>query len=207
MRLLSNALAVELNDMTDQGSRTADLLFVGRLVPWKAPLLALRAFRYVQHPEAVLRFYGTGPERARLDRAARRWKLQERVRFEGWVPRPDLLPLVAKAGVLIHPAVHEEAGLCIAEALTLGTPVVTLDHGGPCQIVGQFRGARSALVTPRGPETTARGLAAAVDLFLNEPPAVQDETIRQTTTFVAEVLRAYEMAVSTPATMQGDAAR
>ena len=198
MRLLSNAFAVQLKGTMRSGDRTADLVFAGRLLPWKAPILALRAFRHVRHREAVLRFCGDGPERARLQRAVERWGLGDRVRFEGWVPRPQLLSLLARAGALIHPAIHEEAGLCIAEALTLGTPVVTLDHGGPSEIVGQWRGTPTALVSPRRPEVTARALAAAVDGFLIDPPPVRKSPLRGMTSFEAEVLRAYEMAGRSP---------
>jgi glycosyltransferase involved in cell wall biosynthesis len=193
-RLLSNAFAVELNGTMDPGPRTADLLFAGRLLPWKAPMLALRAFRYISHREAVLRFCGDGPEQARLQRAVEKWGLGGRVRFEGWIPRPRLLSLLGTAGALIHPAVHEEAGLCIAEALTLGTPVVALDHGGPPEIIGQWRGTPTALVSARGPEVTARSMAAAVDGFLMDPPPVRQRPLRGRTSFDAEVLRAYEMA-------------
>jgi glycosyltransferase involved in cell wall biosynthesis len=194
MKLLSNALAVELNDVASPEPRTADLLVVGRLVPWKAPILALRALRYVEHSDAVLRFYGVGPEQARLERATREWGLGDRVRFEGWVRRPDLLPLLARAGALIHPALHEEAGLCIAEALTLGTPVVVLDHGGPSQIVGQWRGTPSALVSPRGPEATARSMAAAIDHFLLNPPPTTHVSLPGKTSFQGALLAAYDLA-------------
>ena len=196
MKLLSNALAVELNGLGQPGTRTADLFVVGRLVPWKAPILALRALRYVEHPDAVLRFFGDGPEQAHLERATQEWGLGERVRFEGWIGRPDLIPQLARAGALIHPALHEEAGLCIAEALSLGTPVVVLDHGGPSQIVGQWRGTPSALVSPRGPEATARSMAAAIDTFLADPPSLAQESIRGRTSFEGELLAAYELAVS-----------
>jgi glycosyltransferase involved in cell wall biosynthesis len=196
MKLLSNALAVDLDSVNSEGPRTADVLLVGRLVPWKAPILALRALRYVEHPEAVLRFCGDGPEEARLKRAAQKWGLRDRVRFEGWIPRPSLLPLVARAGALIHPAVHEEAGLCIAEALTLGTPVVVLDHGGPAQIVGQWRGTPSALVSPSGPEATARRMAAAIDRFLFDPPPLRQDPLVARTSFESELLRAYEIAAA-----------
>jgi glycosyltransferase involved in cell wall biosynthesis len=150
----------------------------------------------VQNRDSILRFCGTGPEERRLREAARRWGLRDRVRYEGWLPRPKLLPMVAQAGVLIHPAVHEEAGLCIAEALSLGTPVVTLDHGGPSQIVGQYPGSLSALVAPRSPKATARGLAAAVDTFLREevPPGARLHDRHASTSFSREILRAYELA-------------
>jgi glycosyltransferase involved in cell wall biosynthesis len=198
MRLLSNAFAVELKGTMRSGDRSADLLFAGRLLPWKAPMLALRAFRHVRHQEAVLRFCGDGPEQARLQRAVERWGLGDRVRFEGWVPRSQLLSLLGRAGALIHPAIHEEAGLCIAEALTLGTPVVALDHGGPSEIVGQWRRTPTALVSARRPEVTARALAAAVDGFLIDPPPVRKSPLRGMTSFEAEVLRAYEMAGRSP---------
>lgn len=194
MKLLSNALAVELNEELVPGPRTTDLLFIGRLVPWKAPLLALRALRYTRRSDAVLRFCGGGPEQPRLERAARRWHLTDRVRFEGWIPRPKLLPMLARAGALIHPAVHEEAGLCIAEALILGTPVVTLDHGGPSQIVGQYRGTSTALVSPGSPEVTARSIAAAIDRLLDDPPTTLGSSPPGSTSFEAEVLRAYATA-------------
>lgn len=194
MELLSNASAVELKGIELSEQRSVDVLFVGRFLPWKAPILALRALRYVEHPEAVLRFFGEGPEQGRLERAARRWALRDRIRFEGWVPRPLLLSQVASAGVLVHPAVHEEAGLCIAEALTLGTPVVALDHGGPSEIVGQWHGTPSALVPPRSPEATARGIAKAIDRFLLDPPPMRDGPDRGTTSFDADVLEAYEIA-------------
>jgi glycosyltransferase involved in cell wall biosynthesis len=194
IRLLSNALAVELDGSIRPTHRTTELLFVGRLLPWKAPVLALRALRHVRHPGAVLRFCGDGPEQPRLERAARRWGLSDRVRFEGWMRRDRVLSLVASAGVLIHPAVHEEAGLCIAEALTLGTPVVCLDHGGPAEIVGQWPGRPSALVAPRGAEATARSIAAAVDRFLSDPPGPGMGPVRARTSFRDELLWCYERA-------------
>jgi glycosyltransferase involved in cell wall biosynthesis len=195
MILLSNALAVQLDGAPAATPRTSELLFVGRLLPWKAPMLALRALRYVKHPDAVLRFCGDGPEDARLRRAARRWGLSGRIRFEGWMKRDRVLALLARAGALIHPSLHDEAPLCIAEALTLGTPVVCLDHGGPPEIVGQWPGRPSALVTPRGADPTARSIAAAVDRFLQRPPPTTDRLFAPRTSFEEELLWSYDQAV------------
>jgi glycosyltransferase involved in cell wall biosynthesis len=198
--LLSNALSMELDEIDRPaphlGQRNREIVFAGRLLPWKAPILALRALRYVTHDDAVLRFCGDGPEQARLERAASKWGLSNRVRFEGWLPRRKLLSLLGSAGVLIHPSVHDEAPLCIAEALALGTPVVCLDHGGPPEIITQWRGP-SALISPRGPESTASSMAAAVDRFLADPPPILDRPVPGRTSFRDEVLRAYEVAVAT----------
>jgi Glycosyl transferases group 1 len=203
LRVLSNALAVELPDVPPGGDRNCEILFVGRIVAWKAPLLALRAFRRMRNQQAVLRFFGEGPERGRVERAAARWGLADRVRFEGLVPRARLLATLARAGVLLHPSLHDEASLSIAEALSLGTPVVCLDRGGPGELVEQWPDTPSAKVRPQRPETVARRMAEAIDEFLSAPPPVRKVPSRATTSFADELLDAYDsaagLAASNPA--------
>jgi glycosyltransferase involved in cell wall biosynthesis len=194
IRVLSNALAIELDGVSAPPERGTDLLFVGRLLAWKAPILALRAFRHIKHPDIRLRFCGEGPEAPRIERAAHDWGLADRVRFEGWLRREDLLSLVASAGAVIHPAVHEEAGLSVAEALSLGTPVICLNHGGPAELVRQWPDSPSVLIPPESAEATARSIAAAIDRFLLDPPPTVAAPVRATTSFQEELLRCYEWA-------------
>jgi glycosyltransferase involved in cell wall biosynthesis len=157
----------------------------------------LRALRHVTHPEAVLRVYGEGPDRRRLERTARRWGLSDRVRFETWIRRSSLLPKIGSAGVLLHPSFHDDAPLCVAEALSLGTPVVCLDHGGPAELVCRWPASPARLVTPNGAEATAREMAAAIDAFLAEPPPVVAQPLRPDVSFAGALLDAYEQAVRT----------
>ena len=192
--VLSNALSADIERVRPQARRTSDLVYAGRLIPWKAPILALRALRYVREPTCVLHFCGEGPERPRLERAARRWGLTDRVRFNGWLPRHELLDLVASAGALIHPALHEEAGLCVAEALSLGTPLVCLDHGGPAELLREWPNGRGAAVSPRGPGATARAMAAAIDGFLESSPTGRTKAATAVNRFSEEILGAYDYA-------------
>ena len=53
LSLLTNATAVDLSNVHFTGSRDGDVLFVGRLVRWKGPMLALRAFRHVRNRQRV----------------------------------------------------------------------------------------------------------------------------------------------------------
>ena len=48
--VLTNGTVVDLGHLRFTGPRTQEVLFVGRLVGWKGPMLALRAFRYVPAP-------------------------------------------------------------------------------------------------------------------------------------------------------------
>ena len=192
--VLSNALAADVGPVHCAGRRSSDIAVVGRLLAWKAPSLALRVLARSRHPDAVLRFFGDGPELGRVETLARRMGLLHRVRFEGWVPRERLLMEIRQAGVLLHPSLHEEAGLCIAEALSLGTPVVCLANGGPAEIVRHWPASASALVPPSTPGRTAQGLAVAVDQFLANPPPIPSGVVTPATSFSAAVLEAYRFA-------------
>ncbi|HEX6233936.1 MAG TPA: glycosyltransferase [Jiangellaceae bacterium] len=198
--VLSNATVIDLDPVRPASPRNKDIFLVGRLAPWKAPILAVRAMRYVRDPDCVLRICGDGPERRRLERAARRWGVRDRVSFEGWLSRDALLARIASAGALIHPALHEEAGLCVAEAVALGTPVVCLNRGGPPAILKEWPDAWALAVEPAEAESTARAMAAAVDDFLADPPEVRRTPLRPRRSFEEEILQAYDRVVRrTPA--------
>jgi glycosyltransferase involved in cell wall biosynthesis len=190
--VLPNATAVQLDAVQPVGARTRDVAVVGRIVGWKGGHLALRAFRHVTHPDAILRLYGEGPDRLRLERTARRWGLADRVRFEGWIPRSTLLPQIARAGVLVHPSLHDDAPLSVAEALSLGTPVVCRKHGGPAEVVSRWPNSPSRLVPPTGVNQTARHIAEAIDEFLFHPSPVRATPTRAHSSFADTLLDVYD---------------
>jgi glycosyltransferase involved in cell wall biosynthesis len=196
VRVLPHSLGVEVGDSLGVAERATEIVFAGRLVAWKGPMLALASLRQLSHPTAVLRFCGIGPERTRLERAARRWDLTDRVRFEGYVPRADLLERIHLAGVVVHPALHEEGGMAVAEALALGTPVVCLDHGGPAEVARRWPDAPSRLVQATTPCETATRIATAIDDFLSSPPPVPSLPVRPSVSFEEELLDAYAAALS-----------
>ena len=57
------------------------IVFAGRLIGWKGPVLAVEAMRHLDHSTAVLDIYGSGPERSRLEQAVATWGLEDRVSF------------------------------------------------------------------------------------------------------------------------------
>ena len=176
--------------------RTAEVAVVGRLIPWKATTLAIAAMRHVTHPDALMRIYGTGREADRVHRAIARSGLGDRIRVEGFLPHDELLHRVAASGALLHPALHEEGGFAVAEALSLGTPVVTLAHGGPGELLAAWPHSPSASIAPRSPARTARAMGAAVDRFLAARAPVPAEPLRPVRSFGDEILAAYELAAA-----------
>jgi glycosyltransferase involved in cell wall biosynthesis len=194
IRVMPNALATEVESSTSAKRRSSEIFFVGRLLPWKAATLAVRVLASMENGDAELHVFGEGPERRRIEHLARSLGVNERVVFEGLLPRAQLLARLACAGALIHPSLHEEAGMCVAEALGLGTPVVSLQHGGPPEIARSWPTDLSILVWPTTRKQTTRRMAAAVDGFLRSPPPILDSPMSARRSFKTEILRAYDVA-------------
>ena len=117
-------------------------LFLGAIVPWKRPELALEAASLAEVPLTVagapLDHEGEALL-ARLRERAERPDLAGRVRFEGTLADPR--PALAGAGCLLHCADREPFGLALLEAMAAGVPVVAPDAGGPAEIVDPGCGA------------------------------------------------------------------
>ncbi|WP_437612851.1 glycosyltransferase family 4 protein [Sorangium sp. So ce834] len=132
-----------------------------RLIPTKRVELAIEAARAAG---AGLRLVvvGDGPERAALERLARRGAAARSygedgaaVRFTGTLPRTEALAWIGAADVLLHPSSHEAAPTVIREARALGVPVIACDAG---DVVAWARDDDGILVA----EGTAESLAAAL---------------------------------------------
>lgn len=110
---------------------------------------------------------------------------------------------MSQSAVLLHPALHEEGGNVVAEALGMGVPVVCLDHGGPPQTTRLFADVPSIAVVPSTPKSTARSLGRAIDSFLMHPSPRTGKTYVPTTNFADRILRAAESVVKSQADLQG----
>jgi glycosyltransferase involved in cell wall biosynthesis len=120
------------HDGVDHGGTA---VFAGRLLPWKGVSLAIQAV--ARTPGWSLLICGEGPDESRLRKMVTTRSLDERVTFEGWKSRRDLLALMRDSGdVLLFPSMHEDAGLVVVEAMACGLPVICLDRGGPPILAG-----------------------------------------------------------------------
>jgi glycosyltransferase involved in cell wall biosynthesis len=154
-RRLAELAAEHPSPAPPAGRRRAVLC--GRLLPWKGAHLAVAAI--AQAPGWQLDVYGGGPARAGAERRAARLGISDRVTFHGGRPWPEVLGAVAGADALLHPAIHDSSPWIVAEAVTLGTPVVCLDSGGTPEIARVPEGGRAVPVDRRAPAA----LAAALD--------------------------------------------
>lgn len=138
------------------------LVTVGNLVPLKRTGIAIAALALL--PAATLLVVGAGPERGRLEEAARRAGVAGRVRFLGAVPHADIPALLGAADVLVHPSESEGLANVWVEALACGTPVVACAVGGAAEAI-------DGPVAGRLVEATPEAFAAAINELLAAPPA------------------------------------
>lgn len=106
-------------------------VFAGRLLGWKGAALAIDAVSRPELADWTLEIYGDGYDRRRLERRAAARGVAGRVRFHGHVDRDQLWEAMRTATVFLFPSMHDQAGWVVAEASSIGCPVVCLPLGGP----------------------------------------------------------------------------
>ena len=129
-----------------ENSKKLELIYVGRLVPYKACDLALRgAASLLREGRAHLSILGDGPERQRFESIADELGVRGAVTFCGMVSHLETLSRLRKSDVLVFPSLREFGGGVVFEALAMGVVPVVADHGGPSDIVTDEVGYRIPL--------------------------------------------------------------
>jgi glycosyltransferase involved in cell wall biosynthesis len=134
-------------------------LAVSRLVPWKGIHLALRGFALARPPGVTFRIVGTGADRRRLERLARRLGIEDSVEFTGELKRNEVRSLLRGCLALVHPSLHDSGGTVCLEAMASGKPVICLAVGGPATQVTNDTGFSIPAITP---QQSVRGIAEAL---------------------------------------------
>lgn len=111
-------------------------IIVSRLIPLKGIPIALEALSRIRSEGWALDVYGDGPLRRQLEQLAGRFGIDDIVNFRGHRPRSEVLSAMAGSDVLLFPSMHDQAGWAVAEASSIGLPVVCLGLGGPPDLAG-----------------------------------------------------------------------
>jgi len=146
--------------------RTRNVLFVGRLVPYKGVEYLLSAIRILRREFADIRLLlvGEGELEWRLRSRAEELGIGEQVVFAGHVPNSGLPPFYASSELTVLPSVSrlEAFGITLIEAMACGKPVVASSIPGVREVVED--GVTGYLVPPRDPHA----LAGAISRILRE---------------------------------------
>lgn len=112
-------------------------LAVNFLHPRKRIDLFLHAFAEFKTrlPDAVALVVGAGPEGAALTALAHELRLADSVRFTGFVSDKELPAYYGASDIYVHTCKNESFGLSVLEASAAGLPVVSVNEGGPREIL------------------------------------------------------------------------
>ncbi len=106
------------------------LLFSGKLIPRKAPLLLAKAIETIIDRENVtLIVLGEGQLRQPFEEKMRKL-LGKRLHMAGFINQSQLGQYYRAADLFVHPAEFETWGLVVNEAMQFGLPVIVSDHAG-----------------------------------------------------------------------------
>ncbi|MBC7262847.1 MAG: glycosyltransferase family 4 protein [Chloroflexi bacterium] len=142
------------------------ILFVGRLIPRKAPLHLLQAFVRVRKavPDAQVWFAGEAESDTDYAETLRKFAsehgLQDAVSFLGALDQKALLQTYADCALLVLPSKQETAPIAVAEAMAAGRPVVATRVCGLPYMVDD---GRTGLLVDYG---DVDGLASAITILL-----------------------------------------
>jgi glycosyltransferase involved in cell wall biosynthesis len=142
-----------------------NLLYVGRLLPWKGIHLGLQALSMLgeRAGDVHLTIIGSGSDEKRIKRIAQELGLQDAVTWIRWMPREQLLEKYRDFDLFLFPSLHDSGGMAVLEAMWFGLPVICLDLGGPGVSVDNTSGRVIASAN-----RTERQVAEAIAGFLRQ---------------------------------------
>ena len=149
------------------------LVYVGRVAYEKNIDFLLRMFARLraQRPDALFVIAGEGPARESLVRQARELRLDEAVKFIGYLDRRTELPGCYAAGdAFVFASRTETQGLVLLEAMAQGTPVVSTAELGTRSILTAESG---AFVVAENEDSFADSVLQALQLPADAPRRAQ----------------------------------
>ena len=116
---------------------TFRVLYVGQFLYLKGMHLGIPAFArlLIARPDARLTMIGDGPAKARWQNFAKCLGVAEKIDWQPWLPRAELVRSYVSHNVMLFPSLHDSGGMVVLESLAYGLPVVCLNIGGPGIIV------------------------------------------------------------------------
>ncbi|MFH1428161.1 MAG: glycosyltransferase family 4 protein [Candidatus Margulisiibacteriota bacterium] len=118
------------------------LLFVGRLGKEKNIDFLIDAFINIlqSYPSVKLMIVGDGPERKNLEARVKKDGIRDRVVFAGYLDKKNVFCCYQAADLFVFSSKTETQGLVLAEAMSVGLPVVAVNAMGVSDILENNEG-------------------------------------------------------------------
>ena len=145
------------------GLRAPYLLYVGTIEPRKNLVTLIRAYdellRATPHRPQLVLAGGRGWLFDEVFQLVEQLKLQEMIRFTGYVEDADLPALYSAAQIFLYPSLYEGFGLPPLEAMACGAPVIASNASSLPEVVGEA----GLLHAPEDAPELTRAMARLLD--------------------------------------------
>lgn len=133
-----------------KNEKQVNLLFVGRLVPYKGADIVIEAVSKLNKiviERIRLTIVGDGSEKDNLKNLAQELGVSDIVSFAGWVNQKETLEFYRKADIFCFPSIREFGGAVVLEAMACGLPCIVADNGGIAEYVTEETGFKIAPIS------------------------------------------------------------
>jgi len=129
-----------------------ELLFVGRLVPYKGADMAIDAISHLDEgirDRVHFTIVGDGSEKTLLEKQVHTLGLETAITFTGWIDQKETARYYGQSDVFCFPSVREFGGAVALEAMASGLPVISTVNGGQGEFLKE--GINALTFTPDDP--------------------------------------------------------
>ncbi len=171
-----NGISKDFLDAVETNKSNRDkvnLLFVGRLVPYKGADMLIEAIsKLPKEIQNIIRLtvVGDGSERNNLEGVVQKFGLENLVNFTGWIKQQETLEYYQKSDIFCFPSVREFGGAVVLEAMACGLPCIVVNNGGIGEYVTETTGFK---IDPDSKEYVTQEIANKIGIL------VTDEQLRK----------------------------
>lgn len=155
--------AIEEIEYSNTDTSEVNFVSIGRLVFYKNLEVIIKAMNIVtkSYPQVKLLIVGDGPHRSILEKTVKELKLDNNVKFTGYVSNEEKNQLLSSSKALVFPSLCEGFGLVILEAFAHQMPVLAANIRPSSDIITDKK--NGFLISPHSDKEWANSLINIIE--------------------------------------------
>ncbi|NLV27961.1 MAG: glycosyltransferase [Methanomicrobiales archaeon] len=136
--------------------------FIGRFSAEKGIINFIKAIPYIltYEPDMIIKIHGNGPLLEEIDKLIDEFRIQDKIKLEGWINHNELPLYLNKLKLLVIPSYTEGLSNIMLEAMACGTPVLATPVGGIPDIIIDSK--NGFIMKQNSPECIAQNVGRAI---------------------------------------------
>ncbi|MDJ0730411.1 MAG: glycosyltransferase family 4 protein [Crocosphaera sp.] len=157
----------------NQDNSVTNLLFVGRLVPYKGADMVIDAINNLSDDlknKIKFTIVGDGSEKVNLENQVKNLGLENIVNFTGWIKQSETVEYYKQADIFCFPSIREFGGAVVLEAMACGLPCIVANNGG----IGEYVTPETGFsIEPKSREYLVKELTEKITILIENKPLLE----------------------------------